>query len=124
MPAGNDKSDSRTDGEGEVIRPRVPVTRFISLAITLLAGFAAGTLFSNHDSALGKSSQAAQNRMLKSVNDAVYANAGNMLKEGRQTFGYDTFGDEAFWGDTLKLHEAIEELTLAESVRASVRQPR
>src|SRR4029434_9351226 len=31
-----------------------------------------------------------------------------MLREGRQTFRFDTFGDEAFWGDTLRLHEAIE----------------
>jgi hypothetical protein len=30
------------------------------------------------------------------------------LAAGRQTFRFDTFGDEAFWGDSLKLHEAIE----------------
>jgi hypothetical protein len=30
------------------------------------------------------------------------------IEEGKQTFRYDTFGDEAFWGDTLKLHQAIE----------------
>ncbi|HZT42420.1 MAG TPA: hypothetical protein VFA07_09520 [Chthonomonadaceae bacterium] len=38
----------------------------------------------------------------------ISANAERMLNEGRQTFRFDTFGDEAFWGDTLKLHEAIE----------------
>lgn len=31
-----------------------------------------------------------------------------LVKQGRQTFRYDTFGDQAFWGDTLKLHRAIE----------------
>jgi cytochrome c2 len=31
-----------------------------------------------------------------------------MMEEGRQTFRYDTFGSEAFWGDQLKLHQAIE----------------
>jgi hypothetical protein len=31
-----------------------------------------------------------------------------ILDEGRQIFRFDTFGDEAFWGDTLKLHRAIE----------------
>jgi mono/diheme cytochrome c family protein len=31
-----------------------------------------------------------------------------LIREGRQTFRYDTFGDEAFWGDVLRLHEAIE----------------
>ncbi|MEP6993271.1 MAG: hypothetical protein ABI968_02025, partial [Acidobacteriota bacterium] len=30
-----------------------------------------------------------------------------MVEAGRQIFRYDTFGDEAFWGDTIKLHQAI-----------------
>ncbi|HSB73131.1 MAG TPA: hypothetical protein VLH58_03405 [Candidatus Methylomirabilis sp.] len=30
-----------------------------------------------------------------------------MLQEGRQSFRFDTFGDESFWGDTLQLHRAI-----------------
>jgi cytochrome c5 len=35
-------------------------------------------------------------------------NSKRMLKEGQHTFRFDTFGDEAWWGDTLHLHEAIE----------------
>src|SRR5437879_6423470 len=34
-------------------------------------------------------------------------NANRMVREGRQTFRFDTFGDEAFWGDALQLHHAI-----------------
>src|SRR5881398_3368510 len=34
-------------------------------------------------------------------------NAYRMVREGRQTFRHDTFGDEAFWGDALQLHKAI-----------------
>jgi mono/diheme cytochrome c family protein len=30
-----------------------------------------------------------------------------MIEEGRRIFRFDTFGDEAFWGDELKLHQAI-----------------
>jgi mono/diheme cytochrome c family protein len=30
-----------------------------------------------------------------------------MLEEGKNIFRFDTFGSEAFWGDTLKLHEAV-----------------
>jgi len=30
------------------------------------------------------------------------------LLQGRHVFRFDTFGDQAFWGDTLKLHQAIE----------------
>jgi hypothetical protein len=40
--------------------------------------------------------------------DIVAQNAQDMIQAGRQTFRYDTFGDEAFWGDTLKLHQAIQ----------------
>lgn len=35
-------------------------------------------------------------------------NASRMVDQGKSTFRFDTFGDQAFWGDTLKLHEAIE----------------
>jgi mono/diheme cytochrome c family protein len=34
-------------------------------------------------------------------------NAAQMLQEGRHTFRFDTFGDEEFWGGTLRLHQAI-----------------
>src|SRR5215469_9336796 len=40
--------------------------------------------------------------------DPIAQNARQLIREGRQTFRFDTFGDEAFWGGTLKLHEAIE----------------
>jgi hypothetical protein len=33
--------------------------------------------------------------------------AQEMIERGRQTFRYDTFGSEAFWGDKLQLHKAI-----------------
>jgi hypothetical protein len=41
-------------------------------------------------------------------NKKIDDNAQQLLTQGRQTFRFDTFGDEAFWGDTLKLHQAIE----------------
>jgi len=34
-------------------------------------------------------------------------NARAVLAEGRRTFRFDTFGDEAFWGDLLNLDAAI-----------------
>lgn len=36
------------------------------------------------------------------------ASAERALDKGRRIFRFDTFGDEAFWSDTLRLHEAIE----------------
>src|SRR5579864_8761257 len=38
----------------------------------------------------------------------VIENAAQKIEQGQQIFRSDTFGDEAFWGDTLKLHQAIE----------------
>ena len=38
---------------------------------------------------------------------AVSDTARQMLDEGRRVFRYETFGDETYWGDTLKLHRAI-----------------
>ena len=34
-----------------------------------------------------------------------------LFEEGKETFRFDTFGDEAFWGDTLQLHRAIAKVT-------------
>jgi len=40
--------------------------------------------------------------------DGYGDNAGQeLVNQGRQTFRFDTFGDQAFWGDTLHLHQAI-----------------
>jgi hypothetical protein len=38
---------------------------------------------------------------------SISTNNLQLIAQGRQIFRYDTFGDEAFWGDTLKLHQAI-----------------
>lgn len=64
---------------------------FIAVALT----FVAGPIVSKTIKLLGFDKQ-------------IDENAERMLNEGRQTFRFDTFGDEAFWGDSLKLHQAIE----------------
>src|SRR5262245_2303108 len=37
----------------------------------------------------------------------IDTNSAQLLAEGRDIFRHDTFGSEAFWGDALRLHEAI-----------------
>src|SRR5712691_2028216 len=37
----------------------------------------------------------------------IEENADRMIADGRQVFRFDTFGDEAYWGDALELHKAI-----------------
>jgi len=47
-------------------------------------------------------------QQLTPFDQAATRNARQMMEEGRQIFRYDTFGDEAFWGDQLQLHQAIQ----------------
>ena len=37
----------------------------------------------------------------------INEHSNQMIEEGRKTFRFETFGSEAFWGDTLQLHKAI-----------------
>src|SRR5207248_7705382 len=39
------------------------------------------------------------------------SNSQQMVQQGRDIFRFDTFGDQAFWGDQLRLHQAINMLT-------------
>lgn len=49
----------------------------------------------------------AQTKKAKGFDRLVNTNADRMMEEGREIFRNDTFGDEAFWGDMLQLHQAI-----------------
>jgi hypothetical protein len=44
---------------------------------------------------------------VKESDDPISANAKQMLEEGKQTFRYETFGDESYWTDALQLNKAI-----------------
>jgi hypothetical protein len=46
-------------------------------------------------------------RKKASFDGVIDNNKDALFAAGRQIFRFDTFGDEAFWGDTLKLHQAI-----------------
>jgi hypothetical protein len=43
-----------------------------------------------------------------SFDDEILANTQAQFTQGRQVFRFETFGDEVFWTDRLKLHLAIE----------------
>src|SRR5512144_88563 len=45
---------------------------------------------------------------LTGFDQVICRNASNSIKQGRQIFRFDTFGDQAFWGDALHLDQAIE----------------
>src|SRR5262245_50757186 len=80
--------------------------RTIALKIMVVLLFAAagfsyftGSAFSQHE----------QNPSNKTGLDGqIKSNAQQMFEEGRRIFRYDTFGDEVYWTDKLKLHRAIQ----------------
>ena len=45
--------------------------------------------------------------LAKGLDQAIVHNAVRSIEKGRETFRFDTFGDEAFWGDTLNLDATI-----------------
>lgn len=62
-------------------------------AIAAIGAFAQNAAASDADETWGKT---------------IERHAQEMLSEGKKTFRYDTFGDEAWWGGTLGLQQAIE----------------
>jgi hypothetical protein len=58
--------------------------------------------------ALRAEKSATQSTQLHTFDHSIINNSRRMLDEGRNTFRFDTFGDETWWGDTLQLHKALE----------------
>jgi hypothetical protein len=52
--------------------------------------------------------QTGQSTATDKFDRTIMVHSQQMVEEGRQTFRFDTYGDEAFWGDQLMLHKAIE----------------
>ena len=70
------------------------------VGIGVLMGAVAGFTDTNDE---GSSSEKARS----DFDNRIDQNATQLLLDGRRIFRDDTFGDEDFWGGTLRLHEAI-----------------
>jgi precorrin-4 methylase len=68
--------------------------------------FVSGILIAGYT--LKAQKQGQQSRALHGFDHKIIAHSQDMIKEGREVFRFNTFGDESFWGDTLELHKAIE----------------
>jgi hypothetical protein len=69
--------------------------------LLLFAAWAAGA--KSNKASSNNAAAAAATANDQQINNNMQA----IFNQGRQIFRYDTFGDEAFWGDTLHLHQAI-----------------
>ena len=85
------------------------VKKALSLAITLVAGILIGAAAVDRGHAQDTTDAGVQAKKAKArkFDAQVTDNSQRMIDEGKNTFRFDTFGDEAFWGDSLKLHQAI-----------------
>ena len=74
----------------------------------LVAAVAAGSLVALGVQVGSASPEAATRSVTLTNHGSSTAKAADMLlKQGRETFRFDTFGDQAFWGDLLNLDAAI-----------------
>jgi Cytochrome c len=91
-----------------ISRERVLVQVFILLlgiSVAMVYSFGGG----HAQEADGQRQPAAESKQgANNIDNLINENAQQMVAQGRQIFRHDTFGDEAFWGDTLQLHQAIQ----------------
>src|SRR5262249_35451904 len=81
-------------------------TLVLLVAIVLFAVTSRGALSQAMGATADKALEAVTQELEKL--EPTTANAADLVSRGRQIFRFDTFGDEAFWGDKLQLHLAIE----------------
>lgn len=97
-------------------RKAAVLTLSVSFAIVLAGAVGSSHRASAQDSAATQQQQdavAEQSIDIASIGDtgtanAIANNAIGMINSGRKIFRFDTFGDEAFWGGQMRLHQAIE----------------
>ena len=76
--------------------------------LTAIAVRSAGPAFGSRGAAAPQPAAADMTTAELQPSAREWGRALAMLDRGRRIFRFDTFGDEAFWGGTLRLHEAIE----------------
>src|SRR3954454_6268911 len=102
MANREDVETSPTAGASRASRLRRPRRKVVATLGVLLVGGIVAVGFQ----ATAASTGASRGASFQSDHD-VEEHAEDLVREGRGTFRFDTFGDEAFWGDTLNLHKAI-----------------
>src|SRR6516162_379094 len=74
--------------------PRLSILAVLGLAVLIAASI-------THASS--------DNFQVRSVlSSKLQGSTSDLLAQGRETFRFDTFGDQDFWGGTLQLHKAVE----------------
>ncbi len=80
--------------------------RRFRIALAILAGLAVA-LPIGYTKLVMRHTASAQAPPTTAYERSVTENAQQLFAEGQRVFRYDTFGDEVFWSDTLRLHQVI-----------------
>lgn len=83
---------------------KLPTILTLCMLVIVVVAWSSGTKAKKSSE---ESSATASLPALSANDEIIKHNMQEMLDQGRQIFRYDTFGDEAFWGDALHLHQAI-----------------
>jgi hypothetical protein len=59
--------------------------------------------------------------ILAKLDPALVAHTAKTLADGQNIFRFDTFGDEDFWGGTIRLHEAIAKVSPATALSVGLK---
>ena len=81
------------------------MSRLCALALVLISWCGLASATDDQHSDVARMSQDVQS--LPAVDQRNIASGVVQILRGRKIFRFDTFGDQAFWGDTLGLHRAI-----------------
>jgi hypothetical protein len=105
------ESGGSTGKRGRGLRPALTVLRrgrwAFALALGVAGALAAATLTSAASPPRAHTQHGTAAHAASSNTDHSGSSGDGLIKEGKQTFRFDTFGDQAFWGDTLHLNQAI-----------------
>jgi hypothetical protein len=82
-------------------------TKWVVIFLGFSFLFAAGAALIQVSAEINAPGQTNGRGAVQTFDSMIDDNARRMMEEGKQIFRFDTFGDEAFWGDKLQLHKAI-----------------
>jgi mono/diheme cytochrome c family protein len=94
------KGSAANNGNGKLMK----LIKVLVLAASLT--LAVGYLSNRSRAQQGNDRSSGQNE--KGYDQQISNNAQHMMEQGKKIFRYDTFGDETYWSDKLKLHQAIQ----------------
>jgi hypothetical protein len=102
----NTLDPSETVGAGVQPRERQRVV-VVTLLALLIGGLVAWLLASQAASPRAGGASVTVVNATNTTLSGADAQHAKLVEQGKQTFRFDTFGDQAFWGDTLHLNQAL-----------------